>query len=85
MIKLIIVKKITNALYEILGMILWKYSLTATIKPHAVVRQAKATIIPNKYLPKVPKPVDAIVVNKNVPTFWSLAASDFNFASEISI
>ena|SRR5699024_7608909 len=68
-IKLIIVKITANTLYDTLGTILWKYSDTDTIKPHAVVKQASATIIPNTYLPSEPKPVVAMVVNRYVPIF----------------
>jgi len=74
-IKLIKMKTNTNALYDTLGTILWKYSETATISPHAVVRHASATMMPNKYFPNEPNPVEAIVVNKYVPMFRSL---DFN-------
>lgn len=62
-IKLIKMKTNTNALYDTLGTILWKYSETATISPHAVVRHASATMMPNKYFPNEPillKPLSLI-------------------------
>ena len=63
-------------MYDTLGTILWKYSETATISPHAVVRHASATMMPNKYFPNEPNPVEAIVVNKYVPMFRSLISID---------
>ncbi len=75
-IKLIKMKTNTKRPYYTLGTIFYgQYSETATISPHAVVRHASATMMPNKYFPNEPNPVEAIVVNKYVPMFRSL---DFN-------
>ncbi|CAM2957317.1 hypothetical protein SARO104761_10850 [Salinicoccus roseus] len=59
----------TNFSYDIFGRMLLKYSLTATIRPVAVVIHATATITPRSIAPNWPKESSATNVSRNVPRF----------------
>lgn len=77
-IKFIKMKININVLYDILGMILWKYLEIVIISLYVVVRYVSVIMMFNKYFLNELNFVEVIVVNKYVLMFWSL---DFNWSN----
>lgn len=84
-IKFIKMKININVLYDILGMILWKYLEIVIISLYVVVRYVSVIMMFNKYFLNELNFVEVIVVNKYVLMFWFLDFNWFNVMLFIGI
>lgn len=84
-IKFIKMKININVLYDILGMILWKYLEIVIISLYVVVRYVNVIMMFNKYFLNELNFVEVIVVNKYVLMFWFLDFNWFNVMLFIGI
>lgn len=84
-IKFIKMKININVLYDILGMILWKYLEIVIISLYVVVRYVRVIMMFNKYFLNELNFVEVIVVNKYVLMFWFLDFNWFNVMLFIGI